>query len=141
LACLVVIFAGCSKNTDNIDTKVRSVNTNLTKQSGLEHWRLALIPKINSLGKQEYDIEFQNSGDTSVKSVTIYYRVDTKEKLLGKTVKADFQTMISKLDANEKITLSDLTLPINTPIQVEVDWLVGSTITRGTGTFQITEFK
>lgn len=49
--------------------------------------------------------------------------------------------VISKLDPNQKITLSDLTLPINTPIQVEVDWLVGSTIKRETGTFQITESK
>jgi hypothetical protein len=106
-------------------------------QTGLEHWKIALVPKPYSLGRQGYDIEFQNSGHTSIKNVTMVYRVDTKEKLSGENVKADSKTLISKLDPAEKITFSDISLPIDTPIHVEVDWQEGNNINEGTGTFLI----
>ncbi|MFD0676369.1 MULTISPECIES: hypothetical protein [unclassified Paenibacillus] len=142
LVCLIAMFTGCSKSTDSTHTEVRSVvTTELTKQDGLDHWKLRMVPKVNTLGQQGYDIEFQNSGDASVKDVTVYYRIDTKEKLSGSTVKADSKTVVSKLDPNEKISLSDLTLPVNTPISVEVDWLEGNHISKGTGIFKITESK
>ncbi|SFL36797.1 hypothetical protein SAMN03159341_105303 [Paenibacillus sp. 1_12] len=141
IASVIIALSGCSLNTNNMDFKIRSVNTELTKQSGLEHWKLALLPKTNSLGQQGYDIEFQNTGEASVKSVVVYYRIDTKEKLSGKTVKADSKTVISKLDPNEKITLSDLTLPMDTPISVAVEWLEVNHISMGSGIFKITESK
>ncbi len=100
-----------------------------------------MIPKSFAPGQQNYDLEFQNSGDISVQSVTVYYRVDTKEKLSGTIVKPDSKTVVSKLDPNEKLTLSDLNLPIDTPISVEVDWLEGNRINKGTGVLIITEIK
>jgi hypothetical protein len=140
MACIIFIV-GCSKNTNNKDSEILSVDTALTNQNGLENWKLVMIPKINSLGQQGYDIEFMYTGSAPVKSVVVYYRVDTKEKLSGKTVKADSKTVVSKLDPNEKISLSDLVLPINIPVSVEVDWLEGNYINKGTGTFNITESK
>ncbi|NOU68828.1 hypothetical protein GC096_32940 [Paenibacillus sp. LMG 31461] len=140
MACIIFIL-GCSKNTDNKDSKILPVDTALTNQNGLENWKLVMISKINALGRQGYDIEFMYTGSASVKSVVVYYRVDTKEKLSGKTVKADSKTVVSKLESNEKITLSDLELPINIPVSVEVDWLEGNHINKGTGTFNITESK
>ncbi|MDQ0878284.1 hypothetical protein QFZ77_006943 [Paenibacillus sp. V4I3] len=140
IACIIFIM-GCSKNNDNNDSRILPVDTTLTNQNGLENWKLVMIPKINALGQQGYDIEFMYTGSASVKSVVVYYRVDTEEKLSGKTVKADSKTVVSKLDSNEKITLSDLVLPLNIPVSVEVDWLEGNHINKGTGTFKITETK
>jgi hypothetical protein len=109
----------------------------LINQNGLEHWKIALVPKPYSLGQQRYDIEFQYSGHTSVKNVAMFYRVDTKEKLSSENVNADSKTLISKLNPAEKITFSDLSMPIDTPIYVEVDWQEGNNINKGTGTFLI----
>lgn len=139
MVCIIFIM-GCSKNTDK-DSKILPVDTTLTTQNGLENWKLVMIPKINALGQQGYDIEFMYTGSATVRSVVVYYRVDTKEKLAGKAVKADSKTIVSKLESNEKITLSDLDLPINIPVSVEVDWLEGNHINKGTGTFNITESK
>ncbi|MCU6798291.1 hypothetical protein OB236_39800 [Paenibacillus sp. WQ 127069] len=141
IACVIATLSGCSPTIDDAASKIRSVHTELTKQNGLEHWKLALIPKYFAPGQQNYDLEFQNSGDISVQSVTVYYRVDIKEKLSGTIVKPDSKTVVSKLDPNEKLTLSDLNLPIDTPISVEVDWLEGNRINKGTGVFRITEIK
>ncbi|NOU96751.1 hypothetical protein GC093_26540 [Paenibacillus sp. LMG 31456] len=141
LVCLLVILTGCSKNTASTDYEVRSVVTELTKQDGLDNWKLAMVPRTNTLGQQGYDIEFINSGNASVTNVTVYYRIDSKEKLSSPTVKADSKTVVSKLDPHEKISLADLTLPINTPISMEVDWLEGNHISKGTGIFKITESK
>lgn len=140
MACFLFIVS-CSKNADNVDSKILSFDTSLTNQNGLENWKLLMLPKINTLGQQGYDIEFMYTGSAFVKSVVVYYRVDTKEKLSGKNVKADSKTVVSKLDPNEKITLSDLALPINIPVSVEINWLEGNHINKGTGTFNITESK
>ncbi|MDF2652030.1 MAG: hypothetical protein K0Q73_7835 [Paenibacillus sp.] len=141
LVCLITMLAGCSKSTDSEDSKVRPVHIQLTNQNHLEHWKLVMLPNTRSPGQQTYDIEIQNAGETSAESVTVYYRVDTKEKLSGTTVKADSTTAVSKLDPNEKITLLDLTFPIDTPISLEVVWLEGNHISRGSGAFMITEIK
>lgn len=141
LVLLFVVLSGCSTSSEPDNTKFRSVSTELTKQQGLEHWKLVMLPKTNGLGEQAYDIEFQYTGEASVKGVTVYYRIDTEEKLSAPTVKADSKTVISKLDPNEKITLSELILPIDVPVSVEVDWLEGNRISRGTGVFKITELK
>ncbi|WP_090827223.1 hypothetical protein [Paenibacillus sp. yr247] len=66
------------------------ISVKLTKQNGLKHWKLALLYRKQIL----WGIKDK---------ILNYFRVDTKEKLSGKTVKADSQTMISKLDPNEKI--------------------------------------
>lgn len=141
LVLLFVVLSGCSTGSEPDNTKFRTVSTELTKQQGLEHWKLVMLPKTNGLGEQAYNMEFQYTGDTSVRSVTVYYRIDTKEKLSAPTVKADSKTVISKLDPYEKITLSELILPIDVPVSVEVDWLEGNHVNRGTGVFQITEVK
>lgn len=142
LSSMLLFIVGCSSAAnESLDTKVLPVDTELIKEDGLDEWKVSLLPGVNSLGQQGYELSVQNKSDASIENVTIYYRVDSKEKLSAQTVKADSQTVISKLDSNESITLSDLSLPIGTPIQVEVDWQVGTTIRRGTGTFQITESK
>lgn len=100
-----------------------------------------MSPKVDLVGQQVYDLEFQYTGESPIKDVTVYYRIDTKEKLSSSIVKADSKTIVSDLDKNEKITLSELILPLNTPISVEVDWLKGNFIDKGIGTFNIKEIK
>jgi len=141
MICLILVLTGCSNNKDNEDYKIRTVNIQLTKQDGLDNWKVIMVSRINNVGQQGYNIEFQYTGESSVKDVTVYHRVDTKEKLSGKIIKADSKTMVSKLEQNEKITLSDLNLPVDTPISVAVDWLDGNFIRKGSGTFEITEVK
>lgn len=139
IVCLILVLSGCSNN--NEDYKVQSVDIQLTKQNNLDNWKLSMVSRVNTVGQQGYGIEFQYTGNSSVKDVTVYYRVDTKEKLSGKIVKADSKTIVSKLEQNEKITLSDINLPVDTPISVAVNWLDGNYIKKGSGTFEISEVK
>ncbi|WP_413376380.1 hypothetical protein [Paenibacillus taichungensis] len=138
---ILFILTGCSGDQDNKDTKLRSVNIDFSKQNNLNDWKVIMLPKVDSVDQQVYDLEFQYTGESPIKDVTVYYRIDTKEKLSKSIVKADSKTIVSDLDKNEKITLSELILPPNTPISVEVDWLKGNFIDKGVGTFNIKEIK
>ena len=96
IVSLTLVLSGCSNN--NEDYKIRTVDIQLVQQHDLDNWKLSMVPSTNTVGQQGYDIEFRYTGNSSVKNVTIYYRVDTKEKLSGKIVKADSRTIVSKLD-------------------------------------------
>ncbi|WP_127582575.1 hypothetical protein [Paenibacillus koleovorans] len=141
IVLLGTLVTGCKADTEPEDFGSRPVKTELSKSQGLENWNLVMIPKSDLLGKLVYDIEFQYTGEPPAKSVVVYYRIDTEEKLKAPTVKADSKTVVSTLSRLEKITLSELVLPIDTPISVEVDWFLGNQIKRGTGVFTISEHK
>jgi hypothetical protein len=137
----VLLLAACStQNKNNKIQEMTSVKTELIKQQNLEHWKLALIPKANFSDRQ-YDIEAQYTGSSFINSAILVYRVDTKEKLSSRIIKPDAQVIVSKLDPNEKITFTDLSFPIDTPIQVGLTWAEGSHISNGDGTFQISVMK
>ncbi|MNW20257.1 hypothetical protein D3C71_2205770 [compost metagenome] len=59
----------------------------------------------------------------------------------GSTIRPDAKMVVSKLEPNEKIMIQDLSLPLDTPIQVGVTWLSVNTIINSSGTFTITELK
>ncbi|UPK46363.1 hypothetical protein [Paenibacillus pabuli] len=141
MLCVLFILTGCSEEKENKDTEARNVNIDFSKQNNLNDWKVIMSPKVDLVGQQVYDLEFQYTGESPIKDVTVYYRIDTKEKLSSSIVKADSKTIVSDLDKNEKITLSELILPSNTPISVEVDWLKGNFIDKGIGTFNIKEIK
>ncbi|WP_405156377.1 hypothetical protein [Paenibacillus sp. FSL K6-0108] len=141
MLCVLFILTGCSEEKENKDTEARNVNIDFSKQNNLNDWKVIMSPKVDLVGQQVYDLEFQYTGESPIKDVTVYYRIDTKEKLSSSIVKADSKTIVSDLDKNEKITLSELILPLNTPISVEVDWLKGNFIDKGIGTFNIKEIK
>jgi len=139
--CVLFIITGCSGDQENMDTKDRSVHIDFSKQNNLNDWKILMSPKTDLVGQQVYDLVFQYIGESPIKDVTVYYRIDTKEKLSRSIVKADSKTVVSDLDKNGKITLSELILPINTPISVAVNWLKGNFIDKGVGTFHIKEIK
>lgn len=118
-----------------------SVKTELTNPQHLEQWKLSLLPKLSPGTSWQYSIEVQYTGEQTVSNVVVVYRVDTKEKMSGSTIRPDAKMIVSKLEPNEKITIEDLSLPLNTPIQVGVTWLSVNTYLNGAGTFTITELK
>ncbi|MCR8645518.1 hypothetical protein NV379_23045 [Paenibacillus sp. N1-5-1-14] len=139
--CVFFILTGCSGNQENKDTKSRSVIIDFSEQNNLNDWKVSMLTKLDLVGQQVYDLEFQYTGESPIKDITVYYRIDTKDKLSRSIVKADSKTIVSNLDKNEKIILSELILPLNTPISVEVDWLKGNFIDKGIGKFKIKEIK
>jgi|GEM_PF-5316495 len=137
----ILLLTACSaQSSNNTLQEIPPIKTELIKQQNLDRWKLALIPK-NNFAERQYDIEAQYTGSNSIESVALVYRIDTKEKLSGKVIKPDAKVVVSKLDANEKITFTDLSFPNDTPIQVGLTWADGSHITHGDGTFRISVIK
>lgn len=118
-----------------------SIKTELTNPQHLEQWKLSLLPKSAPDMSWQYAIEVQYTGEQAISNVVVVYRVDTKEKMSGSTIGPDAKMVVSKLEPNEKITIQDLNLPLDTPIQVGVTWLSVNTIINSSGTFTITELK
>jgi len=75
MAVLILSCTGCSKNMEDDESKIRTVDIELTKQNDLDQWKLSMVPKVNTVGQQGYDIEFQYIGEAQVKDVTVYYRI------------------------------------------------------------------
>jgi len=138
---LILIMSGCSSNDIDDRHKIRSVEIKLTNQNGLDKWDLSMEPRIDTAGQQVYNMELTYTGDSTITGVTVYHRVDSAEKLAGKIVKADSKTIFSTIEQHDKITLSDLTLPVQTPISIGLDWQDGNHIYKGSGVFVILEVQ
>ncbi|MBE1446275.1 hypothetical protein [Paenibacillus sp. OAS669] len=139
--CIMMLAACSGPNKGGKAPEPSSVKIELTNPYQLDYWKLALLPTRSSETSWQYAIEVQYTGDRPTNNVVIVYRVDTKEKMSGSTIGPDAKMVVSKLDPNERVTIQDLNLPLNTPIQVGVTWMNGGTIMNGYGTFTITEIK
>ncbi|WP_079914036.1 hypothetical protein [Paenibacillus sp. 32352] len=139
--CIMMLAACSGPDKGGKAPEPSSVKIELTNPHQLDQWKLALIPTRSPETSWEYAIDVQYTGDTPTNNVVIVYRVDTKEKMSGSTIRPDAKMVVSKFDPNERIKIQDLSLPLNTPIQVGVTWLNVNTIMNGYGTFTITEIK
>ncbi len=140
--CLMMLTACSSADKSGKVLEPSAVKTELTNPQHLDQWKLALLPTNRSPEMSwQYAIEVQYTGEQAVSNVVVVYRVDTKEKMSGSTIRPDAKMVVSKLEPNEKIMIQDLSLPLNTPIQVGVTWLSVNTIINSSGTFTITELK